>query len=107
MKWEKKQLYGHFKSQTGEIDLRKPGHDQEKETKSVLTTAQNDAIRTNYVSAQQNNKCWYVKKEMKQLIVSKCNKLPQKEYRPRYDWVGQLIHRELCKRLKFGHTTKW
>ena len=24
-----------------------------------------------------------------------------------YDWVGKVIHWELCKRLKFGHAYKW
>ena len=24
-----------------------------------------------------------------------------------YNWVGKVIHWELCKKLKFGHTTKW
>ena len=39
--------------------------------------------------------------------------LAQKEYDispfppSRADWVGKVIYRELCKRLKFGHTTKW
>ena len=25
----------------------------------------------------------------------------------RYDWVGKVIHSELCKRLKFDPITKW
>ena len=29
-----------------------------------------------------------------------------KEYKIRHDWMGKLIHLELCKRLKFDHTTK-
>ena len=24
-----------------------------------------------------------------------------------HDWVGKVINRELCKRLKFDQTTKW
>ena len=31
----------------------------------------------------------------------------QKEYKIRYNWVGKVIHWELCKKLKFDHTTKW
>ena len=31
----------------------------------------------------------------------------QKEYKTRYDLVGRVIHWEVCKRLKFDHTTKW
>ena len=31
----------------------------------------------------------------------------EKEYKTRQDWVGKVIHWELCKELKFDHTTKW
>ena len=31
----------------------------------------------------------------------------QKEYKTRHDWVGKVIHWDLCKKLKFDHTTKW
>ena len=39
-------------------------------------------------------------------IISECNKLAQKEYKTRYDWMGKVIHLELCKKLKFDHTNK-
>ena len=29
------------------------------------------------------------------------------EYKTRYDWVGKVIHKELCKMFKFPHTNKW
>ena len=32
--------------------------------------------------------------------------LTQKEYKTRHDKVMKVIHRELCKKLKFGHTNK-
>ena len=38
--------------------------------------------------------------------ISECNKLAQKEYKTRYDWVGKVIHWELYKRLKFDQTDK-
>ena len=25
----------------------------------------------------------------------------------RQDWVGKVIHRDLCKKFKFDHTNKW
>ena len=25
----------------------------------------------------------------------------------KYDWLGKVIHCELCKIFKFDHTTKW
>ena len=31
----------------------------------------------------------------------------QNEYKPVHDWEEQLIHRELCKKLKLDHTNKW
>ena len=39
--------------------------------------------------------------------ISEYNKLAQKEYKTSHDWVGKVIHYELCKRLKFDHTAKW
>ena len=29
--------------------------------------------------------------------------LVQKEYKTKHNWVGAIVHRELCKRLKFDH----
>ena len=40
-------------------------------------------------------------------IISECSKLTLKEYKRRHDWVGMVIHWELCKRLKFDHTDKY
>ena len=31
----------------------------------------------------------------------------KKEYKTRHDWVGKVIHRELCEKLKFDHKNKW
>ena len=31
--------------------------------------------------------------------ISECNKEAQKEYKSRYDWVGYVIHWELCEIL--------
>ena len=31
----------------------------------------------------------------------------KKEFKTRPDWDGEVIHFELCKKLKFDHTTKW
>ena len=38
-------------------------------------------------------------------MISECSKLAQQEYK--HDRVGKVIHWELCKILKFDHTTKW
>ena len=33
--------------------------------------------------------------------------LAQKEYKTRHDWVGKVIHWEICKKFEFDHTNKW
>ena len=40
-------------------------------------------------------------------IISECSKLAQREYKARHDWVGKVIHWEMCKKFKFEHTKKW
>ena len=39
-------------------------------------------------------------------IISECSKLALREYKTRHDWVGNLIHWELCKKFKFDHANK-
>ena len=39
--------------------------------------------------------------------INECSKLAQKEYKARQDWVGKLIHWEMCKKFKFDHANKW
>ena len=40
-------------------------------------------------------------------IISECSKLAQKEYKARHDWVGKVIHQEMCRKFQFDHTNKW
>ena len=44
---------------------------------------------------------------MKAMRWQRCSKLAQKEYKTRHDWVGQVIHWEMCKQFIFDHTNKW
>ena len=64
----------------------------QRETASLLITAQNNAIRTNYIKAridktQQNSKCSLCgdRDETINHIISECSKLAQKEYKNRHD----------------------
>ena len=84
------------------------------ETESLLIAAQDSAIRTNHIKAridktQQNSKCKLCgdRDETINHIISECSKLAQREYKARHDWVGKVIHWEMCKKLKFDHTNKW
>ena len=74
--------------------------------------AQNSVIRTNHIKAridktQQNYKCRLCgeRDETINHMISECSKLAQKEYKARHDWVGKVIHWEMCK--KFDDTNKW
>ena len=76
--------------------------------------AQNIAIRTNHIKAridktQQNSKCKLCgdTDETINHIISECSKLAHKEYKARHDWVGKVIHWEICKKIKFDHANKW
>ena len=57
---------------------------------------------------QQNSKCRLCgdRDETINHVISECSKLAQKEYKARYDWVGKVIHWEMCKKFKFHHTNK-
>ena len=111
-KWEGKQLYGCFKHvktwtwlKTGNI---------KKENESLLMAAQNSAIRTNHIKAridktQQKSKCRLCgdRDETINHTISRCSKLAQKEYKSRHNWVGKVIRRDMCKKLKLDHANKW
>ena len=82
--------------------------EENEETWSIIIEVQTDAIRTNYIKAkidktQQNSKCRLCE-ETVDYIVNDCSKLVTKEYKTRHDWMGKLIHRELCKKWKFDNT---
>ena len=40
-------------------------------------------------------------------IASECSKLTQKEYKTKHNWVGKVIHWEMCKKFKFDLPNKW
>ena len=106
-KWEGKQLYGRFKRLINNISLDKTWtglrkENFKRETESLLIAAQDSAIRTNHIKAridktQQNNKCRLcgARDETINHIISECNKLTQREYKARHDWVGKVIHWEI------------
>ena len=76
--------------------------------------AQNSAIGTNHIKARidktpQNSKYRLCsdRDETINHIISEWSKLAQKKYKARYDWVGKVIHWEMCKNFKFDHANKW
>ena len=116
-KWEGKQLHGRFKRLINiSLDktwtwLRKGNF--KKETESLLIAAQDNAVRTNHIKSridktQQKSKYRLCgdRDETINHIISEWSKLAQKEYKTRHDWVGKVIHWDMCKKFKYDHTNK-
>ena len=107
-KWEEKQLYGRFKRLINNISHQKTWTwlrkgNLKRETESLLIATQNNAMRTNHIKAridkrQQNSKCRLCgdRDEKINCIISECSKLAQREFKARHDWVGKVIHWEMC-----------
>ena len=96
------------------MDVSKKRENLKSETKFLLIAAQKNIIRTNGIKArinkmQQNSRCRLCgeRDETINHIQSECSKLGQKEYMMGHDWVCEVIRWELCKKLKFDHTSKW
>ena len=114
-----KQLYGRFKRLINNISRQKTWTwlrkgNVKRETESLLIAVQDNAIRTNHIEAridktQQNSKCRLGgdRDETINHIISECSKFAQKEYKAKHDWLGKLIHWEMCKKFRFDHTKKW
>ena len=73
--------------------------------------AQNSAIRTNHIKAridktQQNSKCRLCG-DRDETINHIISELAPRECKARHDWVGKVIHWEMCKKFKFDHANKW
>ena len=114
-----KQLYDRFKRLINNISHQKTWTwlrkgNLKRETESLLIAAQDNGIRTNHIEAridktQPNSKCRLCgdRDETINHIISECCKLVQKGYKARHDWVGKVIHWEMCKKFKFDHSNKW
>ena len=70
-----------------------------RETESLITAAQEQAIRTNVIKAkidktQEESKCKMCGRvdETVNHVLSECSKMAQTEYKRRHDWVGNRIH---------------
>ena len=56
---------------------------------------------------QQNSKCRLCGDRNETINhISKCSKLAQ-EYKTKHDWMGKVIHWDMCKKFQFDHTNKW
>ena len=115
-KWKEKQLYGHFKRVINISHdktwtwLRKGNF--ERETESLLISAQNNAIRTNHIKAridktQHNSKCRLCgdRDETINHIISEYSKLSQKEYKTRHKGLARWSTERSARNLNLTTPT--
>ena len=112
LNWRLKRLINNILHDKTWTWLRKGNF--KRETEYLIMAAQDSVIRTNHIKAridktQYNNKCRLCgdRDETINHIISECSKLAQKEYKARHDWVGKVIHWEMCKKFKSDHANKW
>ena len=119
-KFLEKKMHGQFNKEISDsIDKEKSWYwlsrsDVKVETEALLCTAQEQALRTNYIKhnidksidsplCRMCGKCG----ESVQHIVSGCEKLAQKEHKRRHDNGAKKIHWDLCTRHEIYHHEKW
>ena len=58
---------------------------------------------------QQNMRCRLCgdRDETINHIINESRKLAQRNYKTRHDWMNEVVHWELWKKLEFNHTDKW
>ena len=85
-----------------------------RETESLITAAQDQALRTNYRRARiekdgTSPTCRMCQEANETVthIVSGCKKLAQTDYKARHDRVATAVHWCLAKKYGFTHTNQW
>ena len=106
------------------LAILEPHHHPEHSLEGVLPLCR-DAVGVFY-SPVRLGKLFKISNIVYQVFLSKMNHYPstvwfqisnnnnnnnnnntQREYKARHDWVGKVIHWEMCKKFKFDHTKKW
>ena len=71
-----------------------------RETESLLIATQNNVIRTKHIKRRIDKTQQTAdvgcgdRNETINHIISECNKLAQKKYKTRHDWMGKVFHWE-------------
>ena len=117
--WQEKVLYGQFLRKTDSKRNEKTWAwlqrgELKRETEALITAAQDQAIRTNYIKANidktQENDLYRMCRQAKETvnhIVSGCSKLAQQEYKRRHDNVARVVHWDLLGKCGFRRVDKW
>ena len=85
-----------------------------KETEGLISAAQEQALRTNWIrknidGQEVSEKCRMCGKRDKSItyLIAECKKLAQREYRQRHDTIARIVHLELCQNFGFAGKVKW
>ena len=118
-KWQDKQLHGKFLRDTEEVRGKdswrwnKKGF-LKKETEGLIFAAQDQALRTNWIKKHidkrdVSEKCRMcgVRDESVDHLIAECEKLAQKQYKPRHDNIARIVHLELCQKFGLIGKMKW
>ena len=117
--WSEKVMHGQFERQTKEIRSEESWlwlqrGTLKRETESLITAAQEQALRTNYRRAKIEKDgtsplCRMCKQagETVSHIVSECGKMAQSEYKGRHDKVATAVHWGLAKKHGLEHSEQW
>lgn len=117
--WSEKVMHGQFLRQTEDVRtedswlwLRRGT--LKRETESLITAAQEQALRTNYRRAKIEQdgssplcRMCGERDETVSHIVSECSKLAQSEYKARHDRVATAVHWCLAKKHGLQHSDQW
>ena len=118
--WRQKQMYGQFIRDMPETTnkentwnwMRKC--DLKITTEALICSAQEQAIRTNYVKNKIDRTsdvktCRLCKERDETIshIVSECKMLAQKEYKRRHDNVAKMVHWKLCEKFELEKAENW
>lgn len=117
--WSEKVMHGQFERQTKEIRSEESWMwlqrgTLKRETESLITAAQEQALRTNYRRAKIEKDgtsplCRMCKQADETIshIVSECGKMAQSEYKGRHDKVATAVHWGLAKKHDLEHSERW
>ena len=113
-------MYGQFiRDMPESTDKEKPSVwlrkcDLKIRSEALICSAQEQAIRTNYVKYHidecvDSPSCRMCGEtgETVSHIVSECSKLAQREYKRRHDIVATMVHWKLCEKFNLEKSEKW
>ena len=117
--WKNKRMYGQFVREIPETIDKETGNwlrkvDLKVEMEAMSYTMQEQAIQTNYVKHKIDKttqlplcRMYDKKNETISHLVSKCEKLAQKEYMRRHNNVARIVHWKLCGKCNLKRSEKW